>query len=192
MKTIVENGLWSNVLLGIERRLNRQSFETWFRTIKFNGYNGIDKTLNLCVPNQVSKDWICSNYMDALLASLDEADASQCKINWVVEEATESTSGSSDRNQLEDFCSSEKPHSSQKENATLSLFSLLETAQTNGFARGATTFVDIEPLEFSLNPKYTFQTFVVGSCNQFAHAAALAVTEAPGKTYNPLYIYGGV
>ncbi len=44
----------------------------------------------------------------------------------------------------------------------------------------------------SLNPKFTFDTFVVGSCNQFAHAAAQAVATGPSKTYNPLFIYGGV
>lgn len=46
--------------------------------------------------------------------------------------------------------------------------------------------------KLNLNPKYTFESFVVGSCNQFAHAAARSVSEQLGKSYNPLFIYGGV
>ena len=48
-----------------------------------------------------------------------------------------------------------------------------------------------EQKQSNLNPKYTFDTFVVGKSNQFAHNAALAVAESPGENYNPLYIYGG-
>jgi len=52
--------------------------------------------------------------------------------------------------------------------------------------------LDFDSVDHQLNHKYTFSTFVVGSCNQFAHAAASAVAQAPAKAYNPLFLYGGV
>ena len=52
--------------------------------------------------------------------------------------------------------------------------------------------LDFSSIDHALNPRYTFDTFVVGGSNQFAHAAAQAVAESPSKAYNPLYLYGGV
>ena len=60
---------------------------------------------------------------------------------------------------------------------------------TNG-ANGADPYRPRREADVRLNPKYTFETFVIGSSNRFAHAAAIAVAESPGKSYNPLTIYG--
>jgi len=62
---------------------------------------------------------------------------------------------------------------------------------TNGWGGNDKNEIVFAP-SISLNPRFTFDSFVVGSCNQFAHAAARAVVTNPSRTYNPLFIYGGV
>ncbi len=52
--------------------------------------------------------------------------------------------------------------------------------------------LDFDAVAHQLNPRYTFESFIVGASNQFAHAAAMAVADQPSKSYNPLFLYGGV
>jgi chromosomal replication initiator protein len=190
MSTMIENRLWSDILHAVEKRLNRQSFETWFRPIQFEGCDDSEQVLHLRAPNQVVKDWVSSNYSEVLGESLEELNLAEYHVDWMVEEEEARFHDRLEENR--DAGSYSLSETATGNGKSKSLFTLLEAAESDGLTPAPTTFVDIEPIELSLNPKYTFQTFVVGSCNQFAHAASLAVAEAPGKTYNPLYIYGGV
>jgi chromosomal replication initiator protein len=194
MSTTFENKIWNDILLAVEKRLNRQSFDTWIRPIHFEGFDESGHVLHLRAPNHVVKDWVSSNYSDVIDASLSELNLSDYQLDWTVEEDSQSSNSNKvkEEEELKDLDLQEKTVPASSKGNSSSLFSLLEAAESDGLTPGATTFVDIEPLENSLNPKCSFQTFVVGSCNQFAHAAAQAVAETPGKTYNPLYIYGGV
>ncbi len=67
-----------------------------------------------------------------------------------------------------------------------------EPAPAPAFPPATQARLDFDSVDHQLNPRYTFDTFVVGGSNQFAHAASLAVGEQPSKAYNPLFLYGGV
>jgi chromosomal replication initiator protein len=192
MSTAIENRVWSDIQQAVRKRLNAQSFDTWIRPLQFDGCDESGRVLHLKAPNQVFKDWVSSNFSDVIDASLRELNLAFYHVDWAVDEEVPLEGGGIDSEAHDDVLKAEAARSGEDQEQGSSLFSLLEAAETGGLAPSATKFHDIEPLELSLNPKCQFKTFVVGSCNQFAHAAALAVAEAPGKTYNPLYIYGGV
>ncbi len=188
MEAAAENkNVWSNILQSVEKRLNKHIFDAWFRPIQFDGFDEQEQTLHLRA-SQVNKDWVSTYYSEVIAQTLKELNLANYQLDWEIE--------NSELN--EDFVEDETEFFFEKQNKVVqpainNYGSAIETKKPEVLLRSnSTNFVDIEPIENSLNPKYTFQTFVVGSCNQFAHAAALAVAESPGKTYNPMYIYGGV
>jgi len=169
MTVAIEQGIWNGILHSIKRKLNGETFETWFDAIQCEAIDKPHRVIQLRAPNQVVKDWVDINYTNLLNQSLSEVSLAGYSVQWSIGESNSETGPVVD--------SSSYQQSQQKANA-------VSTTPAQGDP--ATRSVP------SLNGKYTYESFVVGSCNQFAHAASVAVAEAPGKTYNPLYVYGGV
>ena len=176
------SNIWESILSAVEKRVNHESFTTWFKPISFVELDGT--ILRLKVPDRVFEDWILNNYWDVLEESLDEAGVSGCSIAF---EVASSSTGWSELSKT----SSITENLSVKIKPPVSLSpSPKQFFPSSSFSH--TQYNDQDIVETPLNQKYTFDTFVVGSSNQFAHAAAQAVADSPSKTYNPLYIYGGV
>ncbi len=119
--------------------------------------------VKVSVPNRFFKDWLADNYLPVIKDSMSAVTGVQVKIGFVVEKSGDSTVSSAPAR------AQEHP---EKKVASRKVF---------GPKTGS-----------SLNYNYSFDRFVVGPCNQFAHAACVAVAEQPAKNYNPLFIYGGV
>jgi len=171
MNTSVETNVWGQILHSLKGRLTQQALDTWFSPIQFESLDNSQHVLNLRAPNQVVKDWVVTNYGNVLAESLNELRLSEYSVGWVV-------------GKVPDWVSEPiTPESSLK---------LQSPATSTTPVVTVSEPVPLEKSEPSLSSKYTYESFVVGSCNQFAHAASLAVAEAPGRTYNPLYLYGGV
>src|SRR5919199_6783124 len=88
MSATVVPRVWNNILQAVEKRLNHQSFETWFSSIKFDGCDESDHVIHLRAPNQVVKDWVSSNYSDVIDASLKELDLAAYQVDWAVDDSS--------------------------------------------------------------------------------------------------------
>ena len=157
---------WQSVLGQLQMDMPRASFDTWVRDTKPVSYQ--DGTLVIGVRNAYARDWLenrLASTVSRLLVGIMNASVS---VNFVVN-GNETEPG-------------------MDEPAT-------PRSRPFNFAQDkpeAVPAYEAPSHNSKMNPRYVFDTFVVGSGNRLAHAACLAVAEKPARAYNPLFLYGGV
>lgn len=176
--SLSKTGLWNDVIAAVEQRLNKYIVDSWFRPVQLENYDPEERKLSLRA-GQVTKDWVELYYSDLLINTLNELGYHDHKIEWLVDgtEPEEERFGREDDDEY-------RPKGSHAVHST--------NDPSRSSSGVSVRPIENDPFEHSLNPKYTFDKFVVGTSNQFAHAASLGAADTPGKTYNPLFIYGGV
>lgn len=153
---------WQQAVDNLEKVLSERDFSTWIKPIGYSHHE--DNAVYLSVPNAFFKEWLEEHYLAMLSGALSVASGQSRSINIVVQEQANDAESYQPEDLIIKSC--QEPEQ-------------LKTTQP----------------EYSftpLNTKYTFDLFVSGTGNQFAHAAAMAVANNPADTYNPLFIYGGV
>jgi len=155
--------LWKAALGEIELQVSRANFKTWLQNTSIADKKG--GVVTIAVPNSFTKEWLENKYHKFILKSLRNLESEIKEVNYQIKQNIIK----------EDF----KGKNVFKEEDKI--------------VRKQLDFQELNVNTLTnLNPRYTFDNFVVGPSNELAQAAALAVTENLGKKYNPLFIYGGV
>ncbi len=169
-------GLWQSVLGELEMSVTRAHYKTWLKPTYI--ISSEDGHVIVGVPNVFSKKWMEDKYHALVKTALSKLDGQIKTVEYKVVSgggsgghAVESSATRKPVKRPEPVRASGEPAPKRAEQITLAA---APRANNN------------------LNPRYTFETFVVGSSNDFAHAACQAVAKSPGTKYNPLFIYGGV
>jgi len=168
---------WMRILGALEKKVNRHSYETWLKPTRYS--HAVGKVMFVRVPSPEFRH-IGDKYGDLIFEAVDNLGLEFEDFQFVT--VDEDPSVVAQRPPSQGI-----PAQSASQHAT-----------GNGTAARGATGVGPSQSRFDwetaaqLNPKYTFEAFVIGSGNQFAHAASRAVAERPSKAYNPLFLYGGV
>jgi chromosomal replication initiator protein len=164
-KVVDKQRLWQSVLSEAEVSLSKANFNTWLKNTEI--IELTDTEVLIRVPNVFTLEWLQKKY---------EKEIRRCLIKSLPDlQSIRYTVGGSPRQETLFSASA------------ASLSQMLPTRSAMIIRTGGNG----ESAE-RLNPRYTFETFVVGESNKLANAAATAVAKAPGITYNPLFVYGGV
>jgi chromosomal replication initiator protein len=153
---------WESALSDMRARLSPENFETWLAPIVWGGCDG--HRLRLRIPNKFYAEWIRTHYLDILLGLVrDKSGVGDLDVSWEVDERLAEQMKQQDVTRTQPVVPPARP---------------VEPPRSSPVA--------------NLNPRYQFESFVVGPSNQLAHAASVAAASSPGARYNPLFIYGGV
>lgn len=165
--------LWQRIADRLAAQVSADTFQRWFASVEL--VHADEERLELQVPNNIFQVWIETNYMPLLQGAVLDVLGSARKIDFRVSNGSSSHAPGrpSDHKTAVDLRSVEAATHPQP--------------RARPFAGGC---MEGAPAH-GLNPRNTFENFVVGSNSQFAHAAALAVAQAPARTYNPLFVFGG-
>ncbi|MFA6604324.1 MAG: chromosomal replication initiator protein DnaA [Patescibacteria group bacterium] len=175
--------LWQAVLGELELSMSKANFTTWFSKTFLSTCEG--ERVVVSVPNTFTKAWLEKKYSPAILKSLQSITSSRIREIVYKVDIKPVIVAKNPAEETSQKTASEAPSAS----------AAAEAASANTASRTETA-PPASKREYSndskLNPKYTFDAFVVGKGSELAHAAALAVAQNPGTKYNPLFIYGGV
>ncbi len=170
---------WDEVLAIVREELNTPSFKTWFEHTAPVELTD-DGVFVVGVQNEFARQWLEERYLQRLTAALRQVAGLELDVRIVVDQESISSGGNAG-SLSRSFSSDETPAVAvtQVEAIAAAEAALLErVAEDTGFGD-------------TYDPKYTFDSFVVGDSNSFARNAALAVAEQPGLKYNPLFLWGG-
>jgi len=168
--------VWAQILDSMKEQLAPSAFN-WLNPIQPLSLS--DSELVLGTQTEMAKEWIAGHYQTFIEDAVSEVLGAQKNITFTV--VAEETPAETTPVVASSRSKKDNPNQG-------SLFS----EGDNSSETAAETHIVAPGDNSSLNPKYTFDTFVTGKSNNFAHAAAMAVADKPGKTYNPFFMYGGV
>jgi chromosomal replication initiator protein len=159
----MKNALWQTVLGEIELTVSRASFVTWFKNTEL--LESEDGNIVIAVPNIFAKQQLEVKFTNQISDTLTKNGIDVQQITYAIQSAN--------KKKVAEIV--------KKTNVAQQIAMQPRVSATRSAASGN-----------GLNPKYTFETFIVGSSNELAYTACMAVTNTPGTKYNPLFLYGGV
>lgn len=170
--------IWSEALAVVATSINTGSFRIWFEPTV--GLEFSDDTFIVGVPSLFAKDWIEARFSSVIKEALAAVLGGPVTVRLAVSDEVPR------RLDAQNVTPAAAPRTPQTDERTLS------PPAADPYRRYQSSASRYNGGPPRLNPKYTFESFVIGPSNRFAHAAALATAETPGTNYNPLFIYGGV